>query len=90
MTKAADGIDTTFADITDQTGLNDLGLTSHGTALVYALSNNGHTLTATAEARHLLVATIENPTSSAASYTVTLSGVLDHGGLANSDFAICL
>ncbi|MCB2076217.1 MAG: tandem-95 repeat protein [Novosphingobium sp.] len=86
VTKRADGIDTTFAEI--QTALDDLNLTSGGTALVYTVSNNGHTLTATAGGATIFTATISNPTASSAGYSVTLSGILDHGGQTSLDLPI--
>lgn len=77
--KAADGIDVAFS--TTQAALQALNLTSGGAALVYTVSADRHTLTATAAAGGPVVftATIENPTAATARYKFVLSRALDHG-----------
>ena len=46
---------------------------SHGTAIMWALTNSGHTLTGTAGSSTIIVVTIDN----AGNYTTTLSGPID-------------
>ncbi|WP_114953922.1 Ig-like domain-containing protein [Sphingosinicella terrae] len=78
VTQGADGTDVTFA--TTQANLEDQNLTSGGTELVYTVSGDGHTLTATAGAGGavVFVATIVDPTAASASYSFTLYRPLDH------------
>ncbi|RXZ65503.1 Ig-like domain-containing protein [Pelagerythrobacter rhizovicinus] len=80
VTKGADGIDVTFDAV--QSALIDLGLSSGGADLVYSVSADGHTLTATAGAGGPVVftATITDPASASAGYTFDLSRPLDHTG----------
>jgi large repetitive protein len=80
VTKAADSIDTQF-DAT-QTALNALNLTSGGVGLVYVISPDGHTLTATkgGGGATLFTVSITNPTASSAGYSFVLAGAIDHGG----------
>ncbi|MXP41917.1 tandem-95 repeat protein [Altererythrobacter soli] len=78
VTKAADGVDVTFAAV--QAALENLALTSGGVALVYTIGAGGHTLTATANGSAVFTATIVNPTSASASYSFVLSRPLDHTG----------
>jgi T1SS-143 domain-containing protein len=78
VTTGADGIDVTFAGT--QTDLAILGLSSNGVALTYAVSSDGHTLTALAGAVVVFTAMITNPTSASAGYTFVLSQPLDSAG----------
>ena len=79
ITKGADDI----ADVrfTDTNALQALGLTSDGTALSYALSSDGHTVTATAGGNNIFTIEILNPNDAAGTqqqYRFTLQGNLDH------------
>ncbi|HEY4547687.1 MAG TPA: Ig-like domain-containing protein [Pedomonas sp.] len=55
------------------------GLTSNGMQLVYAISSDGHTLTATANGDVVFIVTLTNPGTAAAGYSFELVRPLDHG-----------
>jgi len=79
ITKGADDI----ADVkfTNTNALQALNLTSHGTALSYALSNSDHTITATAGGNTIFTIDILNPNDAAGTqqqYQFTLQEELDH------------
>ncbi|WP_218023819.1 VCBS domain-containing protein, partial [Halomonas halmophila] len=79
VTDAQDSIDTTF-DSGNQAALEALGLTSQGNDLSYTVSDDGHTITATAGigGDTVFTLTITDPTDSSAGYEFTLDGPLDH------------
>ncbi|NWN91628.1 cadherin-like domain-containing protein [Marinobacter adhaerens] len=76
VTPGQDTFDVTF----DENIEAPAGLTSGGEAVTYALSNDGHTLTATAGGNTVFTAQINYPTDSAAGYTFTLHDIVDHNG----------
>ncbi len=86
VTVSADGIDTQFSP--DTSALLALDLTSGGTALTYAVSPDGHTLTATAGGATIFTATITNPGQASAGYQFVLSGPLDHDGAESLDIEL--
>jgi len=72
--KHSDAIDVTFDNPQPPTGLQ-----SGGSDVQYAVSNSGHTLTATTAAGEpVFTIDINNPASGNATYTVTLIKPLDH------------
>ncbi|MBP6018350.1 MAG: cadherin-like domain-containing protein [Burkholderiaceae bacterium] len=90
VTSGTDAMDTVFTDgavgsATTVGQLLDKGWTSGGTALEYAVSNDGHTLlaykgTGRGEVDKIFTADITNPTNGGAGYSFTLNGPVDHGG----------
>ncbi|MEF9947035.1 MAG: DUF5801 repeats-in-toxin domain-containing protein [Comamonas sp.] len=78
-------LDTTFADVADQTALKNLQLTSAGEPLVYTVTGSGHILTATVDGKTIFTVTIENPGTANASYKFVLVGAIDHGAEAFKD-----
>ncbi|MDB2682916.1 tandem-95 repeat protein [Alphaproteobacteria bacterium] len=56
------------------------GLTSNSTDLTYTLSDDGHTLTATAEGAEIFVATLDIINDTTVEYKVDLKGPIDHLG----------
>ncbi|MFD2191977.1 immunoglobulin-like domain-containing protein [Pistricoccus aurantiacus] len=82
---AQDSFDTTF-DAGNLSALEALGLTARDNALDYAISPDGHTLTATAAGEAIFTVVITNPTGDNAGYEFTLEGPLDHvAEVTNSD-----
>ncbi|WP_121628724.1 T1SS-143 repeat domain-containing protein [Poseidonibacter antarcticus] len=69
-----DALDTVF----DTTGTETL--TSNGKAIVYTLSDDGHTITGKVGSKEIFVATITDPDNETAStgYTFELKGTIDH------------
>ncbi len=81
ITKGADDIADVKFDTTTTDALDNLNLTSHGTALSYEISNSNHTLTAKADDREIFTVTIKNPTDNTGDsqqYEFTLKDDLDH------------
>jgi T1SS-143 domain-containing protein len=83
ITRGPDAISDVVFDAASVSGLVVQNLTSGGTALVYTISGDGHTLTATAGGggAEVFTLTLNNPadaTGSSQSVTFTLSGRLDH------------
>ena len=80
-TQQQGAIDVTFK--ASQANLDDLitskGFSSSGHGITYALSNGGHTLTASANGQDVFVVTITNPSSpSTVGYSFELKKPLDH------------
>lgn len=73
VTPATDAFDVQF----DSSGYPS-GLTSGGVALVYAISGDGHTLSATAGAVTVFTAVLSDTTTTTPDYTFTLFAPLDH------------
>ncbi|MGP9519906.1 MULTISPECIES: VCBS domain-containing protein, partial [unclassified Psychrobacter] len=81
ITKAADDIsDIVFTGVTTA-GLEALSLESNGEPLTYEVSNNGHTVVASAVGSEVFTITLTNPTDStggAQAFVFELKGQLDH------------
>jgi large repetitive protein len=82
LTPGQDDVNVTFT-----TDSPPSGLSSGGVDLVYEVSTDGQTLTATkgAGGDTVFVVTLTDPTSAAAGYTFDLRGPLDHDGAADLD-----
>lgn len=82
LTPGQDGFDVTLT-----TGTAPAGVMSGGDNLIYALSSDGHVLTAHTgnPANPVFVLTLTDPTDASAGYTFELLRPLDHGGASDLD-----